>query len=167
MGLGARCRVIHVASRLAMLRSLIASDAVWPIAKIVLIFRVVCLKSRFLLSNSDLWRLHVFETQIDLRCFLILGRIIRCRLTVANYRKWQSVEGLFRRDRRSPLEYVQNTSFSASGQERNPALPDPGEETCPQPEAAAAATTASSKSRASLHVRYCSAISCGATERGR
>ena len=111
MGLGARCRVIHAASRLAMLRSLIVSDAVWPIAKIVLIFRVVCLKSRFLLSNFDLWRLHVLETQIDLRCFLILGRIIRCRLTVANYREWQSVEGLFRRGRRSPLGHVLMLSF--------------------------------------------------------
>ena len=52
-------------------------------------------------------------------------------------------------------------------QERNPALPDPGEETCPHREAAAAATTASSRSRASPRARYCSASSCGATVRGR
>ena len=111
MGLGARCRVIHAASRLAMLRSLIVSDAVWPIAKIVLIFRVVCLKSRFLLSNFDLWRLHVLETQTELRGFLVFGRIIRCWLTAVNYWGWQSVEGLFRRGRRLPLGHVLMLSF--------------------------------------------------------
>lgn len=48
---------------------------------------------------------------------LSLGRIIRCRLAVVHYRGRQSAESLLRRGRRSSLVYVQNTLFSASGQE--------------------------------------------------
>lgn len=109
---------------------------------------------------------HLPRNSTELRGFLVFGRIVRRWLTGVNYRGGDNRQKtLFRRGRRSPLGHVQNTPFSASGQERNSALPDPGEETCPHREAAAAATTASSRSRASPRVRYCSASSCGATAR--
>lgn len=58
---------------------------------------------------------------------LIFGRIIRRWLTVTSSRGGDNRQkALFRRGRRSPLGCVQNTPFSASGQERNPAFLDQG-----------------------------------------
>lgn len=85
MRFGARVLVPHAASGPATSRSLIVFDAMWPIAKIVPILKVVCLKPQPLLFALTTGA-HFPATQTELRGFLVFGWIIRRRLTVVNYR---------------------------------------------------------------------------------
>lgn len=55
-------------------------------AKIVQILKAACLKPQPLLIDFDLWRLLAPQFKPELRGFLVFGRIIRCWLTVVNYR---------------------------------------------------------------------------------